>query len=366
MRNFKIIIGLLFIFAALCACKDDRIDTVGAVVSTSGKINAFASSELVLTEPEAEQNPFLARMTWSKSKFAHENGDYVHVTDIMYSLEADLVENNFSQPILLTETPNLYADLYTKDVKNLVDELSDGETNEPKDISFRIKTTTNYGEIYSEPLTVTVKSYLNVEPKIYNIYVIGEMNGWDPNNKDFITFRDTNNVKDGKHTYTGYFSKDTYLKFCKEENLGDFTKMLGLDNGQLAEGDYDAFFVQAGYKTITIDVINMTWKIEDFDGTNSRTYDTIGPIGNFCNWDNEPPMTKSVFDPHQWKITYKFNASTALKFRGNKDWANNWGGRENELPYGKAIFDGPGATIDVGEYDIHFNDLTGHYLIKKN
>src|SRR5690606_11634564 len=107
----------------------------------------------------------------------------------------------------------LYADIFVGDLKQAIDILVGEETETPHNFSFRIKTVTSYGEAYSEPVNLTVTSYLKVEPVVRNIYMIGDMNGWDNTNKDYITFRNTNDPRDGVHTFTGYFPKDTYFKF---------------------------------------------------------------------------------------------------------------------------------------------------------
>jgi hypothetical protein len=234
--------------------------------------------------------------------------------------------------------------------------------------SVRIKAISSKGEAFSEAVNMNITSYLNVDPTVKNVYIIGDMNGWNNTSKDYVMFRAGNDYQDGVYTYTGYFPAATYFKFVSEEYLGSFDHMYCAGaNGVLEQGDLGAFYVTAGYHTISIDTKNMAWTISDPNITSPTVYDQMGPIGGFCNWDNEPMMTMSTFDPHQWRITYDFTASTACKFRGNKDWANNWGGQDAEVPYGKAVFDGPGATIqNAGTYDIYFNDLTGHYAIIKH
>lgn len=118
------------------------------------------------------------------------------------------------------------------------------------------------------------------------------------------------------------------------------------------------------YVTITINTKDLIYTITDFDASSAKVYNTIGPIGQFCAWDNEPPLSKSGYDPHQWSGTFQFDISTAVKFRGEHNWGFNWGGKDVDYPYGKAVFDGPGATVSIpGKYKIYFNDLTGHYAI---
>ncbi len=366
MKNLKYIIPFLLLLI-LAGCRDEEATATGNIVTTAAEINALPVDHVKLLRPSnSEANPFEFRLTWDKARFNYESGEYLYVQDVKYILEADLIGNNFSKPVTVAETNGLYHDFYNRDLKKLVDKILGEETKTAQDISFRIKTVSQYGEAYSKPLTLNITSYLDVEPTVKNLYIIGDMNGWDNTSKDYILFRNSNDPADGTYTYTGYFSKATYFKFVSEENMGSYTNMYGVDNGVLKLGDFGALYVDPGYYTINLDIIKMTWSIEKFDGTNAKTYTTLGPIGGFCNWDNEPAMTPSSFDPHQWHLSQTFSESTAVKFRADHDWAKNWGGSAADIPYGKAVFDGSGATVnEAGTYDIYFNDLTGHYTIKK-
>lgn len=356
----------LLIFGAI-GCNKDEITGEGDVVTVPAQINAVSQTEWVLNRPAEGENPNLFRLTWDKARFNYENGIYQYVPEVNYTLEMDLLDNNFSRPVVVTTTSVLYYDFNTLETKALIDQVVGEETNMLHNFSFRVKTSTQYGEAYSQPFTITFTSYLNTVPAVQHIYVIGDMNGWNNTSREYIAFRNSNDPADGKYTYTGYFPSATYFKFCAEEFLGSFDKMYSLENGVLKQGDFGAFYVDPGYYTIDFNIFDGSWSITTYDGSAVPTYTTLGPIGGFCGWDNEPAMTQSAFDPHQWHISYTFDASTACKFRGDHDWSKNWGGQDGEIPYGHGVFDGPGATIsEAGTYDIYFNDLTGHYTIKKN
>ncbi len=366
MKNFKILFSFFIVVFFVGCTPDYDVDETGLNI-TPPSISILSKTEWQLTKPAAEENPLVFRLSWTKARYNYNSGNYIYTDDIKYEVQVDLADNNFETAKTVAETDLLYTDFFTTDFKAVLDELKGEETNTPENISIRIKAISAKGEAYSEPLNLTLTSYLSVDPTVKNVYIIGDMNGWNNSSKDYIMFRNSNNYEDGVYTYTGYFPSATYFKFCSEEFLGSYNNMYCAgENGILQQGDLGAFYVTSGYHTITIDTKNMTWNITDPGISNPNTYNEMGPIGGFCNWDNEPMMTKSTFDPHQWKITYEFTSSTACKFRGNKDWANNWGGNDSDIPYGKAIFDGPGATIqEAGTYDIFFNDLTGHYAIVK-
>lgn len=363
MKKIQYIISLFCVLAFLPACSDD--DNVGVVIPTPSEINAPTSSEWVLTQPKGDENPYLFRLNWTKTKFFDESGTPVFVDNVVYEVEADLFSNDFSNPTIIATTSKLYTDIYTLELNDLVQKYVGQENKDPQTMSFRVKISApGIDAAYSETSIIVVTPFVIQKPLPY-IYVIGDMNGWDNGNTDYIMFREGNDPEDGVYTYTGYF-KGTYLKFCAEEYLGSYDNMYCAGaNGKLEVGDLGSFYAEEGFYTFTIDVKNMTWKLEPYDGSKAKTYTMMGPIGGFCGWDNEPLMTASAFDPHQWSITYTFTESTACKFRGDRDWTNNWGGQASDIPYGHAVFDGAGATIDeAGSYRIYFNDLTGHYVIK--
>ena len=105
---------------------------------------------------------------------------------------------------------------------------------------------------------------------------------------------------------------------------------------------------------------------------------SIGLIGEFCGWDNEPLMTRfSVDNSHLWKMDLTLPALTGnnthpVKFRANKSWDSRWAATDPEsVPYGKTIFlmgdeyDPNIILREGGDYQVIFNDLTGHYIFRK-
>lgn len=223
--------------------------------------------------------------------------------------------------------------------------------------------------------TMTYKvEKLETLEKIENLYLVGNLNGWDNNSKEFMAYRDDNELTNGVYTYTGFFKKQEmgegcYFKFCPEEYLGSWDHMYyaGAD-GVLKNGNSDpAFFVQTeGYYTVTIDLLKMTWTIEALAEIPTE-YTKIGLMGAYNGWDvsKEAAMTQSTYDKHMWTTELELPVGE-IKFRANNDWDIAWG--NGPVPYGKGDMTPGTPNINISEagtYLIRFNDITGHYVFLK-
>lgn len=211
------------------------------------------------------------------------------------------------------------------------------------------------------------------------IYIIGDLNSW--NNSDITTmlplFKDNTSNDNPVFTYTGYLPAGNF-KFLPEEALNSYKALCFKSEGNLEyieEGGGAFNNATAGYKTITINVNDMTYSISDYDVTGATEWTTIGVIGEFCGWDNEPQMSHySVDNKHIWTLELTLSAlaegTHPLKFRGNNSWDYRWAPADPEsVLFGKTIYlKSPDDNIVVregGNYHIVFNDLTGHYAIIK-
>jgi len=369
MKTFLKIFIISFLGSLLLtSCRTDDQLTLNEILPTT--IDDIAEKSFVLSEPAANLNPLLATITWTQTEFNLSSASHPEPAGpVNYVLQIDKDGNNFANAVTVASTNGLSADIFVKDINTILLNKLNAVPQEENHLELRILV--YYGQNQFIPSTNTLKliitPYKPLE-EVQAVYLLGDMNGWNNTNTEYIMFRNSNNPDDKVYTYTGRIAGNSYFKFIPQESLGTYKAYCRKDDSTMTyeESSGGAFYNEVErYVTITINTEALAYTIEEYTGNNTAVfYNTIGPIGGFCNWDNEPPMTKSSYDGHQWSGTFTFDVSTACKFRGNKDWANNWGGAAEDYPYGKAVFDGPGANISVpGTYKIYFNDLTGHYTI---
>ncbi|WP_187263749.1 SusE domain-containing protein [Pontibacter beigongshangensis] len=224
-----------------------------------------------------------------------------------------------------------------------------------------------FAAVYSDPLLITVTSYLSAPPysTLYMVGIATEFAGDAA--KATPMFRTEEDVF--IYTFTGRFRAGE-LKFIGE--LGKLAPMYG-NNGsdglqfREAEADPDPapFVIPAeGYYTVTLSLRDNSLTIEPYNAASAPTYNAIGIIGAFNGWSDELPlMTKSTFNPHLWDLEQTFEAETEMKFRIKEGWSVNWGANgEPTSLYGTGGQDKANLMIPAGTYRILFNDLTGEYL----
>jgi len=368
----------LFVIASLplffgCSKEDTSPVLTGVEASV---LDPLPFSSATLTLPEAGANPVLLNVTWTETKFFLDHAVRpAPAGPVRYNLEMDLAGNNFANAQIVGSTEALAVNLFVKDINNVLVNAFELPSSSAVDLEFRIVATYGLNQPALSAVSQNTRA-LTLVPytppsDLEALYMIGNPNGWDNTNKSFIMYRADNDPANLVYTYTGLFQDSgdgaCYFKFASESNLGSWSTLYCMgEGGAITFGDLDAFKVDAGYYTVTLDLSAMTYTITPYDATGMPDYAVMGAVGSFCDWDNEPEMVKSDYDVHKWTLEYTFDVQTALKFRANHDWADNWGGQAEEYPYGIAVYDDQGsATVPAGVYMIYFNDLTGHYAVIK-
>ena len=201
------------------------------------------------------------------------------------------------------------------------------------------------------------------------MYIIGNVLGsreWDNKNTDYILFKDNNDAGTKIYTYTGYF-RTGELKFISEKDLGTWDNLYGKGgDGVLSQsgGNIDDITV-AGYYTVTVDFNTMTYTIVPYSVEGEAVYNVISLTGDAVGgWGDafDRDLVKADYDSHIWTITTNLSANE-VKLRAEHSWDIAWG--EGEPAFGLSN-GAPGCgnfrIKSAGEYEVKFNDLTGHYI----
>src|SRR5690606_22704890 len=129
---------------------------------------------------------------------------------------------DFESPETVMVTPGLAVELTTAQLNNLLKNSFHAQASAPIDLEFRVLA--RYGQNIPTPvvsgntlfLTVTVFEAADV---MQPLYLVGDMNGWDNTNTDYIVYRTDNDGNNRTYTYTGRLGAGIYFKFVPQESL---------------------------------------------------------------------------------------------------------------------------------------------------
>ncbi|MFV0138896.1 SusE domain-containing protein [Empedobacter falsenii] len=335
MKNFIKYISLACasIFA-LSACSDDediiKLDPSNFVAP---KVETPASSTIELLEENAANTAMT--FNWSAANYGTN-------TPPKYELQIDVKGDNFENHQVLTSTSTLTADVTVKELNLAVIALG-LEPFKEGEIEYRIVSTV--GTPGSQQLISNV-NILKITPYPTDLStnwgIVGSAtpNGWDGPDVQFWK-TDVTNV------FVAYTDlKAGEIKF-RQDNKWELD--YGGSNGKLEKGGKN-IAVDAGTYKITMDLTNLTYKLDNY---------SWGLVGDATanGWDG--PDQKLSYDGtlDAWTITTTLKDGE-FKFRLNNDWGTNFGGTSNagEL----TDKDGTNIKIKAGKYKItaNFNKKT--------
>ncbi|MBI5915724.1 MAG: SusE domain-containing protein [Bacteroidetes bacterium] len=331
---------LTFILASallLHACSDDSFDPVLTLEGGQVITNPSTGSSYILTADTKDD--VFEKITWTATDF-----NLTNLVNTTYRLQMDVKGNNFSAPVLLTNTKELE---YEITVGNLNSKLLLMGLNPDEAAEIELRVVANkdqkLDDIISEIVTINVTPYgatVTVKP----VYLLGSatLAGWDNLAALPMTYLDGGRYEIVTTLNPG---ADKYFKFISV--LGQWAPQWGTDATGLPEGgplvyrptesepDPPAILAPAlasQYKII-VDTAQLTYEVFE--------YGDIYLLGGatLAGWDNTIalPMTKvsegkytitTTLDPagQFWKIIDERGA-----------WAPQWGTDANGTPDGGAL-----------------------------
>jgi hypothetical protein len=179
------------------------------------------------------------------------------------------------------------------------------------------------------------------------IGIIGDATpgGWD---------NDTNMYKDT--TEHGYFVildlVEGGAKFRKDDDWAVNWGSLDFPVGTGTQDGDNIPVSPAGTYHITLDTMSGAYTF-----TQIITFESISLNGTATS-DLDAELVQDSGDPNVWSANLEFVDGTA-RFRGNNDWAINWGSAD--FPTGTGVQDGEEIPIGAGLYKVTFNTESGEY-----
>jgi hypothetical protein len=345
--NKLIVLCALVILSA--SCDDDAPLTYLSEVSFSSAIEATPNTIVIASENIYQP---VVTISWPKV-------DFPVAAPVSYELQFDIPSDTlgttaWSHAIVVDAGEDVLSKSFVGNDLNAI-ALDLGLPQDiPGEILVRVSATLDR-TVYSEFIIITVT------PNIFEVYMPGSYQGWNPATASRLKAIDTN-------VYQGYATFPEGALGFKITPEMDWDEFYGSTGGNgIALGDDDDLSVPSpGSYQITVDLNTLTFTAVPYD---------FGIIGTATpgGWDADTDM---VFDHIAEQWTYTGNlVGGAIKFRLNDAWTVNYGsanGENGEINNGTVILDNPGAhTInDTGNYTVTFrvntNVSTASYSIVKN
>lgn len=218
--------------------------------------------------------------------------------------------------------------------------------------------------VSSNVISFNVYPYFNYAFKDY--YLVGDATqpGWNNNNNNNPLFRDGSNPNE--YNYVGYFGAGQFkvleVKGLWQPQWGtndgstiDVNPGTGTDPGTFPNNNNA--IATAGYYKFTINYSSNTFSFTSFDMSSAVNYSSMTIQGSAST---STSMTQSSFDSHIWYVNSLHLTPGDLQFITNT--SSVWAGTTSFS--GTAIENGGNIPVVVeDDYDVWFNDLTGHYIM---
>lgn len=351
-----------------------------------GTLAPLSSTNFVLQDP-GNTNPVLFSAGWSETLFYFDNSKTPSpMSPLSYVLQIDKDGNNFASPENLATVSTLSADVHTIDLNTLLIGKFGATANTAINMQLRLLIKYGQGEAMGEAAsTNTIKisvtpygPYVPINP-VQGMYIIGDLNGWNVGDIStmYPMFKSNQRSDNYIFSFVGYMPAGSF-KFLPHESLNSY-KTFTVSDGKLIYAVSDNAFYNAiaGYKSISIDVKNMTYEINDYDPSLATEWNFVDIAGSFNGWGGTPTVMSKLNanNKHIWVLDLTLpepatGETHPMKFRGNGSWDDRWSPDSPEdAMYGTTTFNkNPDDNIVVregGTFRVSFNDITRQYVFIK-
>ncbi|MEL6986425.1 MAG: SusE domain-containing protein [Bacteroidota bacterium] len=336
MKRINLLIG--FIVLALFSCDERSFDPVFELKNAPSITSPDAGTNFILDETMAESN--ITQFAWTAADFGFNGA-------VTYTLEYDIVGNNFASPLSLGTTNQLaFEDISNGKFNNIL--LASGRPfGVASNLEIRVcgsvsNTTEN---LCSEGVPINVTPY-RAEVVYPTLQVPGSYQDWDPADEaTSIYSRQSNDIYQG---YLYFTTDNTNYKYAQggswDINWGDDEP-----DGVLNEGGFGNDIVAefAGLHKLDVDLNTLE---------HGQLKTDWGLLGSATN-ETEIMMT---WDEDLQALVANTNLAVGtFKFRANGSWDLNYG---DNLGNGALQEDGTEITItEAGSYNVVLNLVASDY-----
>lgn len=320
--------------AGFSSCEDEQ-DLMFLNGQADFRILTPDSQASVVLVPELPNNPALS-ISW-------EDANYGTPTEVTYTIEADLVGDDFDNPTVLATTNNTFAVISTTDFNSAVVGIGLTPFTEGG-IEIRVKSTVGTGgtqPLYSNVITYLVTPYSTDLPKLYvpGSYQSesGYGNDWTPADAPALAASAF-----GETDYEGYVYIAQDLDPQNSSDGFKFTSAPNWDNTNYGDdGSFSGVLASPG-NNVTLNAGYYRMRVNTGTLSYNATPTTWGIIGSCTpgSWDNSTPLT---YNPttKTWEGDVTIGAGK-FKFRANNQWdVNLGGGADDFMAYNGSDIDAP-------------------------
>ncbi|MDP2059971.1 MAG: SusE domain-containing protein [Flavobacteriaceae bacterium] len=310
---------ILFLFSLIAvgfftACDDEDRDPVAAITAVPELLSPTASTNIILTDLTAGN--IAQTFIWTPA-------DFGTATQVNYTVELDIANNNFATAVSLGTTTNTFLEVTGQQLNSKL--LAMGLTpGEPASLDTRVvaSISENFTTVPTETVTFTATPF-TTEVTFQKLYVPGgyqDASGWggnwSPDQAPTIVSAGNNDKYEG---YIFFGVDDAQFKFtdAPDWNNGIFGDSSGGFAGTLSSpGDNMVTFTPGVYR-VKADLVGLIWSVEP------TNWGLIGSAIPVTGWDSDVDMT---YDSSEHVLTITINLIAGeIKFRANDDWALNFG-----------------------------------------
>jgi hypothetical protein len=352
--------------ALFSACENNLEKFTLSAKGAPDNISVNPNTNFVCTLNNANDTAFI--FSWSEADF----GEHIAV---IYSLQFDVVGNNFSSPHEISAGNKITTLIVTSEELNSTMHALGQPIETPTNIEVRVKALPvvlgsaqpSLTPLFSESIvTVNLTSYA-----IPPMHMLGSMFDnylddptmvyfWNFSNYKYVMFRDnplTPDVCIAQLKAVNGTGLQGEMAFIEDARLGSYTFLNKDQEGTLKYGGSNINVSQPGYYEVKVDFAKMTYSLSSYDASGATTYTTLQLSGSSVV--SSVSLLQSHYEPHIWEADNVVLTTGNVKFTANA--STVFGG--DSFPWGKGVVNGDDINIlKAGTYFIKFNDLTGHYI----